>query len=241
MNFDACAHAFRSYLFHPSCCPLAYRALPHARALTNNYLTKQLVDAFFCFEALTDYPYSYFSYKHGYFPLLSQWDGCNKPAVNISMEEYFRVRTEQVIDMDLDWFWLIISMLSPMVFRETLQFSYNTPITFCPQNRKSNVITIPARGKARKPGDVEAADGEALVHYVKENGEGEVLEEMLDSMKMDDLEALYRLCFGKKGPGMSRCVDELKHGPLMLLQIFAGYTSLSGMLRWKRANCGDGG
>jgi len=76
------------------------------------------------------------------------------------------VRAEQVIDMDLDWFWLTISMMSPMVFRETLQFTHNTPVTFCPQNRMSNIITIPARGKAPQPRDIEAVDGKALMDYV---------------------------------------------------------------------------
>ncbi|CAB1111409.1 unnamed protein product [Ectocarpus sp. CCAP 1310/34] len=175
-----------------------------ARRVLQNYLTKQLVDAFVCFEALPDHPYAFRSCKHGYTPLVSEGDGCNKPAVNISMEEYFGAREEQVVDMDLDWLWLIISMLSPMVFRETLQFSYNTPVTFCPQNRKSNIITIPARGKARQPGDVEAADGKVLMDYVATKGEGQLLEDMLEGMTKDDLDALYCLCFGKNGPGMSR-------------------------------------
>lgn len=173
--------------------------------MTNNYLKKQLLDAYLCFEALTDHPYAFFSYKHGYFPLLSQYDGCNKPAVNLGVEEYLRQRKEQLVDMDLDWFWLIISMLSPMVFGSTrVQFSHSTPITFCPQNRKSNDITIPARGKARQAGDVEAADGKALVDHVKEHGEGLLLEDMLEGMTKDDLDTLYRKCFGKNGPGMSR-------------------------------------
>eukprot|EP00903_Cladosiphon_okamuranus_P019499 g17932.t1 len=175
------------------------------RALTNNYLKKKLLDAYLCFEALTEHPYTFSSYKHGYFPLLSQWDSCNKTVVNISVEGYFRQRKEHVKDMDLDWVWLIISMLSLMVFGSTkVQLSYSTQVAFCPHNWKSNVITIPARGKARQPGDVEAADGKALVQHVEENGEWQLLDDMLEGMTKDELDALYRKCFGKNGPGMSR-------------------------------------
>jgi len=36
------------------------------------------------------------------------------------------------------------------------------------------------------------------------------LEEVFERMTKDELDALYRLCFGKKGPGMSRWVEVLK-------------------------------
>ena len=184
----------------------------HTRALTNDYLKKQLVDAFVGFEALTNHPYGFFSFKHGFFLLLSEWDGCNKPAVNISMADYLNQRKEQIIDMDLDWVWLIISMLSPMVFGTRLQFSHNTPVTFCPQNRKSNIFVLPARGKARQPGDIEAADGEKLATYVEQNGGGKQFHGMLEDMGNTELEALYRVCFGKNAPGISRCLITVSFG-----------------------------
>lgn len=182
--------------------PLACRYLPHGRALTNNYLKRQLSDAYLCFEALTDHPYALF-YKHGFFPLLSERDGCNKPAVNISVEGYFRQQKEQVVDMDLDWLWLTLRMLSPMLFGSTrVQLSYSTPVAFCPQNRTSNIITISARGKARQAGDVEAADGEALADHVNGYGQGLLLKDMIDDMTKDDLDAFVpQMLRGRTGWG----------------------------------------
>jgi len=195
---------FRTRVPSPAAHMFVSHFMTSARALTNFYLKKQLVDAYFVFEAETDHPLGFFSFKHGFFPLISEWDGCNKPAVNIRMEDYLKQREEQVVDMDLDWVWLQISMLSPMFFGARLQFSQNTPVTYCPQNRKSNIIRIPARGKARRPGDVEAADGQQLLAYMERHAAGQQMDEKLDSMSMSELEVLYRDCFGKNGPGMSR-------------------------------------
>lgn len=186
--------------------PVAVPGVPlsPARALTNNYLKKLLLDAYLAFEALTDHPYGFFSFIDGYFPLLSSFDGCAKVAVNICIEKYLQQRMKQVIDMDLDAIWLVISMLSPMVFGMRLQFSQNTPVTFCPQNRKSNIIVVPARGHAPRSGDAQAADGQKLMERVRENKDGLELSEMLESMSLDGLKDLYRLCFGPRAPGISR-------------------------------------
>lgn len=186
--------------------PVAVPGVPlsPARALTNNYLKKLLLDAYLAFEALTDHPHGFFSFIDGYFPLLSSFDGCAKVAVNICIEKYLQQRMKQVIDMDLDAIWLVISMLSPMVFRMRLQFSQNTPVTFCPQNRKSNIIVVPARGHAPRSGDAQAADGQKLMERVRENKDGLELSEMLESMSLDGLKDLYRLCFGPRAPGISR-------------------------------------
>lgn len=66
-----------------------------------------------------------------------------------------------------------------MVFGYTrMQFSYNTPVTFCP--KKPSPVEIPARRKARQPGDVEAADGKRA-DYVTSRGEGQLLDDMLEA------------------------------------------------------------
>lgn len=178
--------------------------LPHARALTNNYLVSLLLDAFLSFEALTDHPYGFSSLRHGYFPLVSSWDGCNKLAVNIDLEKYVDQRSAHVIDMDLSAVWLHLSLLSPMYFSKRLQFTHDMPVTFCPQNRKSNIITLPARGPAARSGDVEAGDGGALRKFVEDHRRGGALEDLLARMPMEELKDLYGKIFGAKRPGVSR-------------------------------------
>ncbi|CAB1105581.1 unnamed protein product [Ectocarpus sp. CCAP 1310/34] len=198
------------------------------RALTNNYLKKLLLDAYLAFEALTDLPYWFFSFIDGFFPLLSSFDGCAKLAVNICIEKYLRQRMEQVIDMDLDAIWLVISMLSPMVFGMRLQFSQNTPVTFCPQNRKSNIIVVPARGHAPRSGDAQAADGQKLMERVRENKDGLGLSEMLEGTSLDGLMDLYRLCFGPRAPGISRYPNRV-----LLIELFKTVEKL-----WRESNHG---
>ena len=178
--------------------------LPHTRALTNNYLVSQLLDVFLAFEALTDHPYGFSSLRHGYFPLISSWDGCNKLAVNIDLEKYIDPRGEHVIDMDLSAVWLHLSLLSPMFFSKRLQFTHDMPVTFCPQNRKSNILTLPARGPAPRSGDVETGDGGALRTFLEEKGGGVSLEELLAGMTLEELKVLFGIVFGAKRPGVSR-------------------------------------
>ena len=181
-----------------SCCSPLLAILSHARALTNSYLKKQLLDAYLAFEALTDHPYGFFSSIDGYFTLLSCWDGCNKVAANIkiNIEKYLQQREQQVSDMDFDVDWLVISMLSPTIFGMRLQFSCNTPVTFCPQNCKSNVIVVPARGRPPRSGDAQAADGQKPMERVRKKKDGLGLAEMSEGMVMNELKVLYRLCFG---------------------------------------------
>ena len=178
--------------------------LPHTRALTNNYLVSQLLDVFLAFEALTDHPYGFSSLCHGYFPMVSSWDGCNKLAVNIDLEKYLDQRGEHVIDMDRTAVWLAVSLLSPMYFSKRLQFTHDMPVTFCPQNRKSNILKLPARGPAARSGDVEAGDGGALRQFVEEHEGGLALEALLLTMTMEQLKVLYGKVFGAKRPGVSR-------------------------------------
>ena len=77
-----------------------------------------------------------------------------------------------------------------------LQFSRNTPVIFCPQNRKPNVIVVPARGHPPRSGDAQAADGHKVMERVREKKDELGLVEMLERMAMNELKGLYRLCFG---------------------------------------------
>lgn len=185
-------------------CLLPSLAAPRARALTNDFLVKKLLDVYLAYEALTDHPYAFSSVVHGFYPLMTSWDAGNELEVNINLEKYIDQRDEHVIDMDCSAVWLALSMLSPMLFSRRLQFSYNTPVAFCPQNRKSNILKLPARGPAPRSGDVEAGDGGALQEYVEEQDGGLTLGELLGRMTLEELRVLYGKCFGSKLLGVDR-------------------------------------
>lgn len=170
----------------------------HTRAVNNDYLVKLLLQAYLAFEALTDHPYAFSSIVHGFFPLLTSCDGCNKLATNnMTLEKFLAQRQEQVIDMDLSACWLQLSMLSGMVFSKRLQFVYNTPMTFSPHNRKSNIFTLKARGPVANNEDLEKGDSAELGRYLEEVGLG--LHDALAVLQLRDLKALYKRCF--KGAG----------------------------------------
>ncbi|CAM9172800.1 unnamed protein product, partial [Laminaria digitata] len=175
------------------------------KALTNDYWLRKLLDVYLAFEALTDHPYAFSSFVHGFYPLVTSWDGRNEPEVNINLEKCIDQRDEHVIDMDHSAVWLSLSMLSPMLFSRRLQFSYNTPVAFCPQNRKSNILKLPGRGPAPRSGDAEAGDVGALREYVQgQDGGLLTLKELMDRMTLEELQVLYGKCFGSKQPGVSR-------------------------------------
>lgn len=161
-------------------------------------LSRTLLEAYLAFEALTDHPYEFSSIAAGYFPLITSCDGCNKLATNnMTLERFLAQREEQVIDMDLTACWLTLSMLSPMVFSKRLQFVYTTPMTFCRNNRKSNIFVLAARGAVGRNQNLEGLDYNALLDWAKELGQS--VADALNGATMDRLKALYKRCLRKGG------------------------------------------
>lgn len=75
---------------------------PCLRVRTTNYLVRQLKYAYLATEALTDHPLALLSMAHGYFPLFSSCDGCNKlAATNLTLERYLAQRQKQGIGINL--------------------------------------------------------------------------------------------------------------------------------------------
>lgn len=182
---------------------MIFFSLVHAptRAKINSYLVRRLKDAYLAFEALTDHPYAFSSMLHGFFPLLTSCDGCNKLATNnFTLEQCKAQREKQVIDVDLGAELLTLSMLSPMVFSKRLQFVSSTPMTFCPENRKSNVFTLEARGPGSDDSDILNGDGNELLSFLKGKG---AIDDVLEALTMDGLKELYHRCFGS-AKGSSR-------------------------------------
>ena len=104
------------------CIPLPSCPL-RPRSVKIGNLVNKMLEVYLAFEDLTDHPHAFSSILHGYFPLLQSCDGCNKLAKNnMSTEKYLAQRDEQVINMDLNASWLVLSMLSPMVFSRRIQF-----------------------------------------------------------------------------------------------------------------------
>ena len=163
-----------------------------------------MLDVYLAYEALTDHPYAFSSVVHGFYPLVTSWDNCSAMKVSINLEMCIDQRDEHVMDMDCSAVWLALSMLSPMVFSRRLQFSYNMPVAYCPQNRKSNILKLSGRGPTPRSGDVEAGDGGALQEYVEKQDGGLTLKELLGRMTLEELTVLYGKCFGSELPGVSR-------------------------------------
>ena len=142
---------------------------------------EQLVHVYLAYEANADHPYAFSSVVHGFYPLVTSWDDRNELDISVKLDKYIDQRNEHVIDMDLSAVWLSLTMLSPLLFSRRLQFSYNTPVVCCPQNRKSNILKLPGRGPAPRDGDVEAGDGRALRECVEKQGGGLTLGSFWDA------------------------------------------------------------
>lgn len=175
----------------------------YRRVKRNGNLLGPLRDAYLAYEALTDHPYGFSSVVHGFFPLVTSCDGgCTKlETENCTLDKFLAQREKQTIDVDLGAEWLALSMLSPMLFSKRLQLVYSTPLTFCPDNRKSNVFVLDARGPVPGDGDVEEGDGFALCDFVQRRGRR--LIDLLSGMTLADMAVLYRRCFDG-GKGLSR-------------------------------------
>ena len=67
-------------------------------------------------------------------------------------------------------------------FRDATAVLQQHTCYFCTRNRTSNSFVLPAREKARQPGDIEAADREMLAAFVELHGGGKQLHDMLDGL-----------------------------------------------------------
>ena len=84
-----------------------------------------------------------------------------------------------------------------MVFSRRLAFITEAAPTFGPFNRVSNLGLRTVRGAMVKEGTPETGDGSALVNFIRGTG-GNI--SGLRSMKMDQLQSVYMLCFSvRKG------------------------------------------
>lgn len=147
---------------------------------------------------MTDHPCDYRSFMDDHYPGLQTCDGCNKLATdNVSAALLLHAREEMVIDMDLGVQQLKLSMMSSVMFGRRYQFVTKTSVNFSPYNRKSDIFHLGASGVTTPAGSVESGDGEALVNYLRDSGEGAAI---LDDMMKDDLDRLYVRYFrGKAG------------------------------------------
>lgn len=164
-----------------------------SRSVENDSLVKSLLEVYLAFEAFTDHPYEFSGIVHGFFPLLTSCDGCNKLATNnMTLEKFLAQRDKQVIDMDLSACWLTLSMLSPMIFSRRLQFVHTTPMTFSRYNRKSNIFVLEERGPVSKIQELDGLGYGKLLDSLGKNEDGKGLDGALDKASLADLKDLYK-------------------------------------------------
>lgn len=166
--------------------------IPHVSGrLFSARFARKIKEAYFAFEALTEHPYGFWSFLHGYYPDLLTADGCTKVATeNVSFHQFRRANETGTLDIDHHHQLLKLTMMSPMVFHCHLRFVDEAAPTFSPFNRVSNRFLQTQTRQIPSTSSGKNKDGARLAELLGDNG----------------IKALGRMKKAKQGEVYGKCV-----------------------------------